>query len=85
MKISHKNEGQTIIELDKDDILYVQSTVHDKTFRFLAKQDRFNTSAYDSVKLTVEDNLFIVETTRQGRPDKKVFSETWGFYIEKYN
>jgi len=83
MKIKHQLTGYAaaIIELEPGEILHIQNTVKEKSLSY--RVGKTNTDTYSQVILTVEDNLFIVKATKNNKVEQKLFSDIWGFYIDK--
>ena len=81
MKLKHYtdvDEQITQIDLDNGEALYVQHSVFDKKTTYkVGKDDN------DSVTVKVEDNLFLVIAKKGNKVDQRVFSDLFGFHIEK--
>jgi len=87
MNIKHYNEAEeqiTQIDLEKGECLYIQHSVLDKKIVYRVGESPFpNDNAWQTVTLKVEDNLFVVIAKKQNKTDQRVYSDMFGFHIEK--
>lgn len=87
MKIKHYtdvDEQITQIDLEAGETLQIQHSVLDKKIAYRVGENPMAIdNSWQSVTLKVEDNLFVVIAKRKGKADQRVYSDMFGFHIEK--
>jgi hypothetical protein len=87
MKIKHYtdvDEQITQIDLECGETLQIQHSVLDKKIAYrVADNPMAIDNSWQSVTLKVEDNLFMVIAKRKNKIEQRVYSDMFGFHIEK--